>query len=159
MTAAVDLLAGFLREAWTAIAGALLMLGLLALLAQVLRGAGSSLIGSRYGVASAAGSAVGIVFVLLFAFLGLPALVEAGLGTAVGGGMCGPLVGLGAAAGGLIAALAALRMLMGAARALSGALVSSESGAQALLEAGEALIGMLAAGMAGPVAGHFLGAC
>lgn len=159
MTDAAGLLAGLLREAWTAITVALVMLGLLALLAQALRGAGSAVIGSRYGLASASGSMVGIVFVLLFAALGLPALVEAGKSTVGTAGSCGPLVELGAAAGSLIAGLAALRMLVGVARSLAGAVVSSETGAQALIEAGEALLGMLAAGLAGPVAGYLLGVC
>jgi hypothetical protein len=38
-------------------------------------------------------------------------------------------------------------------------MVSGDTGSQALLEAGEAVLGMLAAGLAGPVAGLFLGAC
>lgn len=159
MTAAFDLLAGLLREAWTAIAGGLVVLGLLAILAQALRGAGSAVIGSRYGFAAAAGSTAGIIFVMLFAFLGLPALVEAAKNLAGEAGMCGPLADLGAAAGGLIAAVAALRMLVGAARSFSDAFVSSGAGARALVEAGEAVLGMLAAGLAGPVAGYFLGTC
>jgi hypothetical protein len=159
MTAAFDLLAGLLREAWTAIAGALVMLGLLAILAQALRGAGSAVIGSRHGFAAATGSAAGIAFVMLFAFLGLPALVGAANGLVGEAGLCGPLAELGAAAGGLIAAVAALRMLVVAARSFSDAFVSSGAGARALVGAGEAVLGMLVAGLAGPVAGHFLGAC
>jgi hypothetical protein len=50
-------------------------------------------------------------------------------------------------------------MLVVAARSFSDAFVSSGAGARALVGAGEAVLGMLVAGLAGPVAGHFLGAC
>jgi hypothetical protein len=159
VTTSANLLVALLQEAWTAVAGTLVLLGLLTVLYQVLRGAGSAVIGSRNGFASAIGAVIGTSFVLLFAFLGLPALADAA-GAVIGeSGGCGPLVELGAAAAGLIAALAAVRMLVGAARSLSDAVASGEAGARALLEAGEAVLGMLAAVLAGPVAGHFLGAC
>jgi hypothetical protein len=159
MTTAADLLVGLLQDAWTAISGALVGFGLLALLVQALRGTGSALVGSRYGFASAAGAAGGIVFVLLFTFLVLPVLVESATAAVGEAGGCGPLVDLGTAAATLIAALAGVRMLVGMARSLSDAVVGAGTGIRALLEAGEAVLGMLAAILAGPVAGHFLGAC
>jgi hypothetical protein len=151
---------GLLREAWIALAGALLAFVLLAILAQLLRASSASVIGARYWVWEAASAGIGLLVLALFAFLGVPAILQAAQAAVPPGGGCGPIGELGALAAGLIAALAALRVLRAlAASATAAAVGGSSSLAGALLEAGEAVFGMALAAAAIPVAAQFLGLC
>ena len=160
MTEVGALLMVLLREAWVALAGALGVFALLALLAQVLRASGSSTIGARLWVSEAAAAGAALLVLVLFAFLGVPAVVAAARTAIPAGGGCGPVGELGTLSASLIAALAALRIL----RALVGSAVAASAGGSAalsgaLLEAGEAVLGMTLAAAAIPLAGHFLGVC
>jgi hypothetical protein len=160
MAEALALLQSFLREAWTALASALLAFALLAALAQVLRVSSASVIGANRWVWEGLSGIAGMVFLGLFAFLLVPQLVQAALATVPNGGGCGPISELGSFSAGMIAALAGLRMLA----ALFASTVSTAAGAgggmaRALLECVEALFGMLLAGLAVPLAAWFLGAC
>jgi hypothetical protein len=154
------LVLSLLREAWIALVGALFAFVLLAILAQLLRASSASVIGARYWIWEAASAVIGLLVLALFAFLGVPAILQAAQAAVPAGGGCGPVRDLGALAAGLIAALAALRVLKAlAASATAAAVGGSPSLAGALLETGEAVFGMVLAAAAIPVAAQFLGLC
>ena len=160
MTQVAAILQGILREAWIALAGALLAFILLAILAQVLRAASASAIGARFWVWEALSASVALLLLALFAFLGVPAILQSAQNAIPAGGGCGPIGTLGALAAGLIAALAALRVLKAlVATTVAAAMGGSSSLAGAMLEAGEAIFGMLVASLALPIAAQFLGVC
>jgi hypothetical protein len=160
MAEALSLLQTFLREAWTALAGVFLAVALLAALAQVLRVASSSVIGANLWVAEGLAGVAGVVSLALFAFLGVPQLVNAALTSSPSGGGCGPIGELGSLSAGIIGGLAALRMLKALFASVVAAAVGGSGGmAQALLECAEALFGMLLAALAVPLSAWFLGAC
>ena len=155
-----DILLAFFREAWLALGGALVLLAGLGLLAQVLKVAGATALGARYWAAQAVSAGAGLIGLGLFAFLGVPAIVQAVLAAVPGGAGCGPIGDLGALAASIVGALAGLRMLKAL---LAAAALAAAGGAAALstslTEVGEALLGMLLAAAAVPVAAHFLGVC
>lgn len=160
MDSALSTLLLFLREAWTALAGALLAGALLAALAQVLRLGTASVLGANLWVWQAVSAMLAILFIALFAFLGVPQVVHALEGALPASGGCGPITELGDFAAGLIGALAALRMLRAALSALlSASLGATATLSHALVESAEAVFGMLLAGAAVPLAAWFLGAC
>jgi hypothetical protein len=154
------ILEGLLREAWIALAGALLAFILLAILAQTLRASSSSVIGARFWVWEAASAGVTLLVLALFAFLGVPAILQAAQASIPAGGGCGPIGALGTLSAGLIAALAAVRILKSlVASATAAAIGGSPVLADAMLETGEAILGMLLASAAIPIAAQFLGVC
>jgi ABC-type arginine transport system permease subunit len=160
VTQIVDIFVGILREAWVALASALLIFAVLAVLAQVLRASSASVIGARFWVWEAVSVGIALLVLALFAFLGVPSILQAAQSVIPPGGGCGPIVDLGAFAAGLIAALAALRIL----KALLSSTITATMGggsslSSALLETGEAVLGMMLASAAIPVAVHFLGVC
>ena len=165
MAEALGVLQTFFREAWTALAGIFLALVLLAMLAQILRVSSASVIGANLWVWQGISALTGILVLALFAFLGVPQIVQAALtavpsGSDLLGKSCGPIGELGSLSAGMIGGLAALRMLKALfISAASAAVGGSGNMAQALTEAGEALFGMLLAGLAVPLAAWFLGAC
>jgi len=160
MSESASLVLEFLRLAWTALAGALLAFALLAGLAQILRVGSAGVMGANLWVWQSVSALLAVVVLALFAFLGIPQIVNA-LQTALpNGGGCGPINSLGTYASALIGGLAALRMLKAA---FTGMLSASIGGAStfsnALIESGEAIFGMLLAGLAVPLAAWFLGTC
>ncbi len=170
MTGAGNIILEFMRQAWVALAAAVMIFAVLALLAQVLRAAASSVVGSRHWMQESLGAITGIMGVALFGFLGVPVIVRAastainwGCGGALPGGLPGQsaaVVELGSMAAGLIGALAAIRIIKAVFVSVAMASVGgSASLSGVLLEAGEAVIGMALVGVAGPVAMHFLGVC
>ena len=160
MAEVLALLQTFFREAWSALAGVLLALALLAALAQVLRVSSGAVIGANLWVWEGIAGIAGVVMLALFAFLGVPQLVRAALTAMPSGRGCGPIGELGTLSAGLIGGLAALRMLKSLlVSVLSAAMGSGGSMAQALSETAEALFGMLLASLAVPLAARFLGAC
>ena len=160
MLDASTLLLTFLREAWMALAGALLGFALLAGISQLLRAGSASVMRASHWVWSSASTLLSILVLGLFAFLGIPSLVSALQTSLPGTGGCGPITELGTLASGLIGGLAALRMLKAAfASMLSASLGGSSSLANALLESGETLFGMILASMAIPLTAWFLGTC
>lgn len=160
MADALSILQAFFREAWVALTGVLLAFALLAALAQILRVTSSSVIGANLWVAEGIAGIAGVVFLALFAFLGVPQLVNAALASIPGGNGCGPIGELGSLSAGMIGALAALRMLKAVFLSTVSVAVGGSGGmSQALIECGEALFGMLVAGLAVPLAARFLGAC
>jgi hypothetical protein len=160
MTQVVDIFVGLLREAWIALASALLVFVLLAILAQLLRASFASAIGTRFWVWEAASSGVALVALALFAFLGVPAILQAAQSVVPPGGGCGPIVNLGTLTAGIIAALAALRIIIALISSITAAAVGVGSSlAGALLETGEAVFGMVLASVAIPIAAQFLGGC
>jgi hypothetical protein len=151
---------GFLRQAWTALAGALLAFILLAGMARLLRVNAGTVLGANLWVQEAASALLSLLVLALFAFLGVPQIVRALSASLPGGAGCGPISELGAFASGLIGGLAGLRMLKAAfASVVSTSLGGASAMSHALMEAGEAVFGMLLAGAAVPLAGWFLGAC
>lgn len=156
MTAAAETLRLFLVEAWGALAGGLVILGMLALLVQALRAAGAVVIGARHNLADAAAAAAGFLVILLFGLMGVPELAGAVKVTATG---CAPLADLGSAAAVIIGAVAGMRMLLSIVRAAAAAAVGGNGIAPALAEAAESMLGMVLASAAGPLAAHFLGIC
>jgi hypothetical protein len=160
MTQASAILLGLFREAWIALTGALLVFILLAALAQVLRVSTASMIGASYWVWDAASTGVTLLLLALFAFLGVPTIVQAAQTAVPTGGGCGPITELGTLTAGLIAALAALRVIKAfVTSATATAVGGSKSLSHALLEAGEAVFGMVLASAAIPVGAQFLGVC
>ncbi len=160
MTQVAIILQEFLREAWIALTGALLAIILLAILAQVLRASSASVIGARLWVWEAVSAGVSMLVLTLFAFLGVPAIIQATQNSIPAGGGCGPIGALGTLAAGLIAALASLRIATSLmTSATSVAIGSSSSLSNALLETGEAILGMALASAAIPIAAQFFGVC
>jgi hypothetical protein len=160
MDATLSTLVLFLREAWTALAGALLAFAVLAGMAQILRLSSASVIGANLWVWEAISAVTSVVILALFAFLGVPQIVSALESALPSGGGCGPINELGQFAAGLIGALAALRMLKAVfASVVSVSLGASSSLSHSLIETGEAVFGMLLAGAAVPLAAWFLGTC
>ena len=160
MTQVADIFMGLLREAWIAMASALLVFVLLAILAQVLRASSASAIGARIWVWEAVSAGVALLVLALFAFLGVPAILQATQSVIPPGGGCGPIVDLGTLAAGLIAALAALRIFKALVSSTTAAAVGGSSSLSgALLETGEAVFGMVLASAAIPIAAQFLGVC
>jgi hypothetical protein len=160
MTEASTLLIAFLREAWMALAGAMLAFALLAGIAQMLRVSSASVMGANRWVWESVSALLSIVALGLFAFLGIPQIVGALQSSLPGAGGCGPISELGTFASGLIGGLAALRMLKAALISmLSASIGGTSSFANALIESGEAFFGMILASAAIPLAAWFLGTC
>ena len=160
MTEVSSLFVTFLREAWMALAGAMLAFTLLAGIAQMLRVSSASVLGANMWVWESVSALLSIVILGLFAFLGIPQIVSALQSSLPGGGGCGPISELGTLASGLIGGLAALRMLKAAFTSmLSASIGGASSFANALIECAEALFGMILASAAIPLAAWFLGTC
>jgi len=160
MTQVSSLLLAFLREAWTALAGAFIAFALLAGVAQMLRVSSASVLGANLWVWESVSALLSIVALGLFAFLGIPQIVNALQSSLPGGGGCGPIGELGILASGLIGGLAGLRMLKAAFNSmLSASLGGASTFANALIECGEAIFGMILASAALPLAAWFLGTC
>jgi hypothetical protein len=160
MSQVATILQGFLREAWIALAGALLAFILLAILAQTLRASSASVIGARFWVWEAASAGIALLVLAVFAFLGVPTILRAAQTSIPAGGGCGPIEALGTLAAGLIAALAAVRVLKSLVTSVAVAAIGGSSSlASAMLETGEAVFGMVLASAAIPIAAQFLGVC
>ena len=160
MTQVATMLQGLLREAWSALAGALFAFILLASLAQTLKAASASVLGARSWVWEAAAAGMALLVLAVFAFLGVPTILQAAQTSIPAGGGCGPIGALGAWAAGLIAALAAVRILKSLVAVVTVAAIGGSSSlAHALLETGEAVFGMVLAAAAIPLAAQFLGVC
>lgn len=158
MDHAGGILLNILRQAWMFLVGAMLLIAALAILSQVLRTASASSIGAERWVQQSIGSIVGIIAVVLFAFLIVPAVVQAGSVKNVG--TCGPISELGGFAAMLIGGLGALRMLRATVVALISASVGGNMGtSEAFKEAAEVLLTMLISSIIVPVAAAFLGVC
>ena len=160
MAAASAVLLNLFRQAWVTLALSLVMIASLAVLAQTVRMTSSSVIGARLWVQQSIASIAGIILLILFAFLAVPAIVQAGAGAVSGAGSCGPIAELGGFAADLIGALGALRLLRAFATSVLSAAVGGSAGASdAFKEAAEVLGSMLIASTAIPIAAAFLGVC
>jgi hypothetical protein len=160
MIDASSLILTFLREAWMALTAAFLAFALLAGIAQLLRVSSASVLGANQWVWQSVSALLSIVVLGLFAFLGIPQIVNALQVSLPGAGGCGPISELGTLASGLIGGLAALRMLKAAFTSLLSASIGGASTfASALIESAEALFGMILASAAIPLAAWFLGTC
>ena len=149
-----------LREAWVVLISALAAFVCLAVLSQALKTASAGALGARYWVWEAVSGGVGILLLVLFAFMGVPTLMQAVNGSIPSSTGCGPIVELGELAAKLIGALAALRMLKSTIMVAASAMVGGNASLSgALLEAGEAIFGLIIASIAVPLAIQFLGAC
>ena len=150
----------FLRQGWLALAGAFLAFALLAGLAQVLRIISAGVMGANLWVWQSVSALVSILVLSLFAFLGIPQIVQALQGSLPGSAGCGPISVLGQYASDLIGGLAAVRMLKATfISVVSASLGGTSTFSQALIECGEAIFGMLIAAAAIPLAAWFLGTC
>ena len=160
MSEIASLMLAFLREAWIALAGAFLAFALLAGIAQMLRVSSAGVMGANLWVWQSVSALLAVIVLALFAFLGIPQIVNALQSSLPNGEGCGPISSLGTFASALIGGLAALRMLKAA---FTGMLSASIGGAStfsnALIECGEAIFGMILAGLAIPLAAWFLGTC
>src|SRR5258706_1831115 len=160
MASASAILLNLFRQAWVTLVLSLVMIGMLAVVAQVLRMTSASVIGARLWVQESIGSSAGIILLILFAFLAVPSIVQAGTGAVSGGGSCGPIAELGGFAADLIGALGALRLLRALSTSVLSAAVGGSIGASdAFKEPSEALFTMLIASTAIPIAAAFLGVC
>lgn len=160
MNESASLLLAFLRQAWMTLAAAFLAFALLAGIAQLLRMSSAGVLGANRWMGESISALFAVLLLGLFAFLGVPQMVQALQATLPGAGGCGPISELGSFASGLIGGLAALRMLKAAlVSALSASMGGTSTFASALIESAEALFGMLLAGAAIPLAAWFLGAC
>lgn len=150
----------FLRQGWLALAGALAAFAVLAGLAQILRIGSAGAVGANLWVWQSASALISLLVLSLFAFLGIPQIVQALQHSLPGGAGCGPISVLGQYASDLIGGLAAVRMLKATfVAAMSASLGGTSAFSQALIECGEAIFGMLIAAAAIPLAAWFLGAC
>ena len=77
MTAAGDVLLEYFGQAWTLIAGLLVLIAMLGGLAQVLKMAGGMLLRSNFWVAEAMAGILGVILIALVGFLSIPAIVRA----------------------------------------------------------------------------------
>ena len=146
-----------LREAWVALAAAILAFALLAILASTLRTASASVLGANLWVWESVSALVGVVVLLLFGFLAVPALANA---VQVSFAACGPIADLGVLSAALIGGIGALRMIKSVLTSILAASVGGNSVmSNALTEIGETVLGMAAAGLVVPIAARFLGAC
>jgi hypothetical protein len=146
----------FLQQAWGALVAALLIVVILALLAQALRTATGIALGASSWTQEAISAAAGILLLAGFALLGVPAIVRAASLAAPGCG--GPLDELGQVSAQAIGGIVAVRMLRSVFIAVAQASLGGRlSISNALLEAAEAVFGMLLIGLAAPLANHFLG--
>lgn len=150
----------FLRQGWIALAGALVAFALLAGLAQVLRIGSAGAMGANLWVWQSVSALISLLVLSLFAFLGIPQIVQALQGSLPGGAGCGPISVLGQYASDLIGGLAAVRMLKATfISVVSASLGGTSTFSRALIECGEAIFGMLIAAAAIPLAAWFLGTC
>jgi hypothetical protein len=160
MAEAGTTLLAFLREAWTALGGALLAFAILAMLAQVLKVSSAGVLGANLWVWEAVSAVIAVLALGLFGFLGVPQIiqgVEAAIPSRAG---CGPISELGGLSAAIIGGLAGLRMLKAVLTAvLSASLGGQAAMSEALIESAEAVFGMLLAAVAVPAAAWFLGAC
>ena len=160
MSSVGNILLGIFREAWQVLVMLTLAIGMLAGLAQILRLSAGTMLGANLWVWEAMAGISGVLMLVLFAFLGIPVLVEATSSSIPGGAGCGPINDLGTFSAMLIAGLAGLRMMKATFMAI---LAASAGGANntsnALIEIAEAMFGMLLASVAVPAAAIFLGAC
>jgi hypothetical protein len=148
------------RQAWAALVIFIVSVGVLAMLAQILRTIGASAIGARIWVYESIGSIASVLILVLIAFVGIPPIVKAISAAVPGDPGCGPISELGMFASGLIAAIAGVRMLLAFARTIGGAAIGGTAQvAQALAEMVEAVFGMLLAGVVIPLIGLFIGVC
>ncbi len=150
----------FLRQGWLALAGALAAFAVLAGLAQVFRISSAGVLGANLWVWQSVSALISLLVLSLFAFLGIPQIVQALQHSLPGGAGCGPISVLGQYASDLIGGLAAVRMLKATfISAVSASLGGTSTFSQALIECGEAIFGMLIAAAAIPLAAWFLGTC
>ncbi|NPV86280.1 MAG: hypothetical protein HPY45_09770 [Anaerolineae bacterium] len=154
-----SILVAVFREAWQVFVLLIAAFAVLIMLSQALKASASAAVGGSRGMAQAVSGIVGVLFLALFAFLGVPSIVRA-MSNAIPSGSCGPISELGGIASMTIGALAALRMI----KAVFSAIVSGIAGgsigvSEALLETGEAMFGMVVASIAIPIAARFLGGC
>jgi hypothetical protein len=158
MTAAGEILLGIFRQAWTLIAGLLILVAVLGGLAQVFKMTGGTLLGSNFWVSEAVSGMLGIMLIALITFLSIPALAQAASVSSATG--CGPIAEIGQLAGMLIGGIGSLRMLKGTFLAVVSTSISgSGSVSNALIEIAETIFGMLLITVAAPVAAAFFGAC
>jgi len=152
-TALLDIL----REAWVALAAAILAFALLAILSNTLRTVSATILGANLWVWETVSALVGVVVLLLFGFLAVPALANA---VQVSFVACGPIADLGALSAALIGGIGALRMIKSVLTSILAASVGGRTAmSDALTEIGETVLGMAAAGLVVPIAARFLGAC
>ena len=154
----LSLLTGFFSQAWTFMAYLVVAIGLLAGLSYMLKTTAGAVIGANQWVWQAISGVLGIINLILFAFLVIPEITQAGM-QAIPAGVGGPnfLVTLGNLAAGVIAALASLPMLKATLQSVIGAAVGGSSEvSRALLEGCEALFAMLIASLAVPIIQYFI---
>lgn len=160
MSGVADILLGIFREAWQVLVVLTLAIGMLAGLAQILRLSAGAMVGANLWVWEAMAGITGVLMLVLFAFLGVPVLVDATASSIPSGAGCGPINDLGTFSAMLIAGLAGLRMLKATFMAILAASAGgATNAADALIEIAEAMFGMLLASVAVPAAAIFLGAC
>jgi len=157
MANATEIVVNILREAWVALAAALVAFAVLAMLAQELKTASASVLGASLIVWEAVAALIGVLILALFGFLGVPAIVEAAQSSIPSSAGSGPVTELSQFCAALIGGIAALRML----RAVFTAVAYTATGgsgrlADTLIESGEAVFGMVLASMAVPIAAAFL---
>lgn len=160
MAEVTELIVSVLRQAWLALAGALVSVAILSVLSQTLQAAAGMAFSARFWVWQAVSGWAAVLILTLFGLIGVPALAGAVEQALPGSGGCGPVADLGSLAAALIAAVAALRLL----KTIFSATVWASTGGSAplstaLVEAAEAVFGMVLAAAATPLAAHFLGAC
>ena len=110
--AGVTLLA-FLREAWTALAGALLAFAILAMLAQVLKVSSAGVLGANLWVWEAVSAVIAVLALGLFGFLGVPQIIQGVEAAIPSGAGCGPISELGGLSAAIIGGLAGITWFLG----------------------------------------------
>ena len=111
MTQVADVLVAILRDAWVALAGALVAVIVLAMLAQMLKSVSAMALGANLFVYEAVAALFGLLVLGLYGFLGVPAIVRAAQASIPGSAGSGPIVQISEFSAALIGGIAALRML------------------------------------------------
>jgi hypothetical protein len=160
MMHAAQILVDILRNAWTAIIGLIVVVAVLAMLYQTLKLSVDASLGASMYVAQAVGTLLGLIVVVLYAYLAIPAIVRAVPASVSIGAGCGPVADLGQAVAYVMAAIAAVRMALAAFVALLSAMNGTGSGmSHAMIEAAEIVVAMVLISVAVPAAAAFFGAC
>jgi len=157
MANAAEIIVTIMRDAWVALASALVAFAILAILAQVLKSASATVLGANLFVYEAVAALFSLLVLVLFGFLGVPAIVKAAQASIPTSAGSGPVTELSQFSAALIGGIAALRMM----RAVFAAVAYTAAGgsgrlADTLIESGEAVFGMVLASMAVPIAAAFL---
>ncbi len=160
MQAAGQIIMDILRDAWGALVGLIVLLAILGLVYYIISGTLSSFAGAHGWASKAILAIAGLVGLVLYAFLAVPAIVRAAVDSTSGMFGCGPIAELSGLAAYLIGGLTGIHLLVIILQALvATSMGSSGEFSTVIIETMSAVAAMLLVSAAGPVAAAFFGVC